>query len=80
MLYPLKCVESKGERRGEVVRLERRQLAEHEKENCLQRELRCEFCGRAVRACEMNPHLGENGNPFFLWESYGNSRGNSVGI
>ena len=24
-----------------------------------QRELKCEFCGGAVRACEMNPHLGE---------------------
>ena len=59
MLCPLKCVESDGERSGEVVRLERRQLAEHEREYCPQRELKCEFCGWAVRACEMNPHLGE---------------------
>ena len=59
MLCPLKCVESDGERRGEVVRLESRQLAEHEREYCPQRELKCEFCGRAVKACEMNPHLGE---------------------
>ena len=59
MLCPLKCVESDGDRSGEVVRLERRQLAEHEREYCPQRELKCEFCGRAVRACEMNPHLGE---------------------
>ena len=34
-------------------------MAEHEREYCLQRELKCDFCGRAVRACEMNPHLGE---------------------
>ena len=56
---PLKCVESDGGRRGEVMRVERRQLAEHEIEFCSQRELKCEFCGGAVRACEMNPHLGE---------------------
>ena len=59
LLCPLKCVESDGEMRGEVVRVERRQLAEHEGEFCSQRELKCEFCGGAVRACEMNPHLGE---------------------
>ena len=59
VLCSLKCVESDGERRGEVVRVERRQLAEHEREFCSQRELECEFCGGAVRACEMNPHLGE---------------------
>ena len=59
VLCPLKCVESDGERRGEVVRVERRQLVEHEREFCSQRELKCEFCGGAVRACEMNPHLGE---------------------
>ena len=59
VLCPLKCVESDGERRGEVVRVERRQLAEHEREFCSQRELKCEFCGGAVRVCKMNPHLGE---------------------
>ena len=59
VLCPLKCVESDGGRRGEMVRVERRQLAEHEREFCSQRELKCEFCGGAVRACEMNPHLGE---------------------
>ena len=59
VLCPLKCVESDGESIGEVVRVERRQLAEHEREFCFQRELKCEFCGGAVRACEMNPHLGE---------------------
>ena len=59
VLCRLKCVESDEERRGEVVRLERRQLAEHEREFCSQRELKCEFCGGAVRACAMNPHLGE---------------------
>ena len=59
VLCPLKCVEWDGERRGEVVRVERRQLAEHEREFCSQRELKCEFCGGAVKACEMNPHLGE---------------------
>ena len=42
-----------------MVRVERRQLAEHEREFCSQRELKCEFCGGAVRACDMNPHLGE---------------------
>ena len=59
VLCTLKCVESDGEKRGEVVRVERRQLAEHERKFCTQRELKCEFCGGAVRACEMNPHLGE---------------------
>ena len=59
VLCPLKCVESDGERRGKVVRVERRQLAEHEREFCSQRELKCEFCGGAVRSCDMNPHLGE---------------------
>ena len=39
--------------------MERRQLAEHEREYCLQRDLKCEFCSSAVRACEMNHHLGE---------------------
>ena len=34
-------------------------MAEHKSEYCPQRELKCEFCGRAVRACGMNPHLGE---------------------
>ena len=59
VLCPLKCVESDGERRGEVVRVERRQLAEHDRKFCSQRELKCEFCGGAVRACDMNTHLGE---------------------
>ena len=59
VLCTLKCVESDGERRGELVRVERRQLAEHEREFCSQRELKCEFCGGAVRTFEMNPHLGE---------------------
>ena len=39
--------------------MERRQLTEHEREFCSQRELKCEFCGGAVRACDLNPHLGE---------------------
>ena len=34
-------------------------MAKHKSEYCPHRELKCEFCGRAVRACEMNPHLGE---------------------
>ena len=59
VLCPLKCVESGGERSGEVVRVERRLMAEHEREYCPQREQRCEFCGRGVRACQMNPHLEE---------------------
>ena len=58
VLCPLKCVESEGES-GEVVRMERRLLAEHVREYCPQRELKCEFCARAVRACEINPHLVE---------------------
>ena len=59
VLCPRKCVESGGERSGEVVRVERRLVAEHEREYCPQREQRCEFCGRGVRACQMNPHLEE---------------------
>ena len=59
VLCTLKCVESDGGRRGEVVRVERRQLTEHERKYCSQREMKCEFCGGAVRACEINPHLGE---------------------
>ena len=59
VMCTLKCVESDGERRGEVVRVERRQLAQHEREFCSQRELKCEFCGGPVRACGMNPHLEE---------------------
>ena len=59
VLCPLKCVESDGVRRGKVVRVERRQLAEHVREFCSQRKLKCEFCGGTERACEMNPHLGE---------------------
>ena len=59
VLCPLTCVESGGERSGEVVRVERRLVAEHEREYCPQREQRCEFCGRGVRACQMNPHLEE---------------------
>ena len=59
VLCPLKCVESGGERSGEVARVERRLVAEHEREYCPQRELMCEFCGRGMRACEMNHHLTE---------------------
>ena len=59
VLCSLKCVESDEGRREEVVRVERRRLAEHERKYCSQRKLKCEFCGGAVRACEMNPHLRE---------------------
>ena len=55
VLCPLKCVESGGER----VRVERRLMAEHQREYCPQRVLKCEFCGSGVTACAMNPHLGE---------------------
>ena len=59
VLCPLKCVESEGERSGEVTRVERRLMPEHEMEYCPQRELTCEFCGCGVRACEMSVHLGD---------------------
>ena len=59
VLCPLRCVESERERSGKVARVERRLVAEHERDICPQREQMCEFCGRGVRACEMNPHLGE---------------------
>ena len=59
LLCPLRCVKSGGERSSEVTRVERRLLAEHERECCPQREQRCEVCGRGVRACEMSVHLGK---------------------
>ena len=56
---PLQRVECPYREYGCCEEMERRQLAEHEREFCSQRELKCEFCGGAVRACDMNPHLGK---------------------
>ena len=56
---PLQRVKCTYREYGCGEEMERRQLTEHEREFCSQRELKCEFCGGVVRACEMNPHLGE---------------------
>ena len=58
LLCRLECTVSEGERSGEVLRVERRLMAEHERD-CPHRELECEFCGSLERACEMNPHVEE---------------------
>ena len=54
---PLRCVSLEGEKKGEVVRMERRLIPEHVREYCPLREIVCEFCKRKVKANEMNPHL-----------------------
>ena len=54
---PLRCVSLEGEKKGEVVRMERRHIPEHVKDYCLLREIVCEFCEGKVKASEMNPHL-----------------------
>ena len=54
---PLRCVESEGDIKGKVVRMERRHLPEHKEKWCPQRRLSCEYCNRGVKACEMNSHL-----------------------
>ena len=58
---PLKCVVLEGNRRGKVVRVEKRFISEHQRDKCPQRELNCEFCQSRVKACEMNIHLEKCG-------------------
>ncbi|KAI6650763.1 TNF receptor-associated factor 6-like isoform X3 [Oopsacas minuta] len=57
VLCPLGCVCLDGERKGKVMKLEKRLIAEHERDSCPLRELVCEFCVNKVKTCEMNPHL-----------------------
>ena len=54
---PLRCVSLEGEKKGEVVRMERRHIPEHVRDSCPLREIVCEFCEVKVKASEMNPHL-----------------------
>ena len=55
---PLGCVSlEEGERKGEVVKMERRLIPEHVIDSCPMREVVCEFCEGEVKAREMNPHL-----------------------
>ena len=54
---PLGCVSLDGEKKGKVVRMERRHIPVHVKDSCPLREIVCEFCERKVKASEMNPHL-----------------------
>ena len=57
-LCPLSCVSlEEGERKGEVVRMERRHIPEHVRDSCPLRDVTCEFCEGKVKASEMNPHL-----------------------
>ena len=56
-LCPLVCVSQEREKKGEVVRIERRHIPEHVKDYCPLREIVCEFCEGKVKASEMNPHL-----------------------
>ena len=54
---PLGCVTLEGERKGEVVSIERRNIPEHVRDSCPLREVVCEFCGGKVKESELNPHL-----------------------
>ena len=54
---PLGCVSLEGEKKGEVVTMERRHIPGHVKDSCPLREIVCEFCEGEVKASEMNPHL-----------------------
>ena len=54
---PLGCVSLEGEKKGEVVRMERRYIPEHVKYSCPLREIVCEFCKGKVKASEMNSHF-----------------------
>ena len=55
---PLGCVSlEEGEKKGEVVKMERRLIPEHVRDSCPMREVVCEFCEGEVKAREMNPHL-----------------------
>ncbi|KAI6661207.1 hypothetical protein LOD99_10135 [Oopsacas minuta] len=57
VLCPLGCVCLEGEMKGKVMKLEKRRIAEHQRDSCPLRELVCDFCLNKVKACEMNPHL-----------------------
>ncbi|KAI6660158.1 TNF receptor associated factor [Oopsacas minuta] len=57
VLCPLGCVCLEGERKGKVMKLEKRRIQEHQRDSCPLRELVCEFCMNKVKAYEMNPHL-----------------------
>ncbi|KAI6657014.1 TNF receptor-associated factor 3 [Oopsacas minuta] len=57
VLCPLGCVCLDGERKGKIMKLEKRRIPEHQRDSCPLRELVCEFCVNEVKACEMNPHL-----------------------
>ena len=54
---PLGCVSLEEEKKGKVVRMERRHIPGHVKDSCPLREIVCEFCEGKVKASEMNPHL-----------------------
>ena len=54
---PLGCVSLEGERKGEVIMIERRNILEHVRDSCPLREVVCEYCEGKVKASEMNPHL-----------------------
>ena len=54
---PLRCISLEGDKKGEVVRMERRHIPEHVTDFCPLREIVCEFCEGNVKASEMNPHL-----------------------
>ena len=56
---PLGCVSLEGDRKGEVVRIERRHIPEQVIDSCPLREVVCDFCEGEVKASEMNPHLEE---------------------
>ncbi|KAI6661281.1 TNF receptor-associated factor 4-like [Oopsacas minuta] len=62
VLCPLGCVCLDGERKGKVLKLEKRLVPEHQRDSCPLRELVCEFCMNKVKACEMNPHLEDCGH------------------
>ena len=51
---PLGCVSLEGEKKGEVVRMERRHIPGHVKDSCHLREIVREFCEGKVKASEMN--------------------------
>ena len=76
---PLGCVSLEGEKRGEVVRMERRHIPEHVKDYCPLREIVCEFCEGKVKASEMNSHL-EDCEEFPLYCPNGCSREGEDGV
>ena len=76
---PLGCVSLEGEKKGEVVRMERRHIPEHVKDSCPLREIVCEFCEGKVKASEMNPHL-EDCEEFPLHCPNNCSRGGEDGV